>query len=153
GQFVREHQDLTKEWRDQDERLVGMLSKPSTMRDSTRERLAREKINEIEGRLGQVTRVLQDNFPGYVALSNPKPASLHEAQRLLKPDEALLALLDTPELKPMPEETFIWVVTKSDLRWVKSELGTSALTREVTALRCGLDDVAWDPKLGNHCSE
>ena len=54
-------------------------------------------------------------------------------------DEALILFLDTPEAPPTPEETFIWVVTKTDLRWVGIDLGTAALTKEVRALRCGLD--------------
>jgi CHAT domain len=35
------------------------------------------------------------------------------------------------------------VVTKSEVRWARSDLGTNALIREVAALRCGLDAVAW----------
>jgi hypothetical protein len=46
---------------------------------------------------------------------------------------------DTAEWKPTPQETFIWVVTKSDVRWVRSDRGTPALKLEVTTLRCGLD--------------
>ncbi len=46
-------------------------------------------------------------------------------------------------MKPTPEETFIWVVTKSAVRWVRSDLGTEALSQEVSALRCGLDAAAW----------
>ena len=57
--------------------------------------------------------------------------------------EALVLFLDTPEGKPTLEETFIWVVTKTDMRWVRSELGSAALAREVRALRCGLDGSAW----------
>ena len=34
-------------------------------------------------------------------------------------------------------------MTKTDARWVRSDLGTAALTREVAALRCGLDATAW----------
>ena len=60
-------------------------------------------------------------------------------QAQLRPDEALILFLDTPEATPTPEETFIWVVTKTDLRWVRTGLGTAALAREVQALRCGLD--------------
>ncbi len=45
--------------------------------------------------------------------------------------------------KPAPEETFVIVVTKNAIRSVRSELGTAALTREVRALRCGLDAEAW----------
>jgi hypothetical protein len=36
------------------------------------------------------------------------------------------------------------------LRWVRSDLGTAALTREVLALRCRLDADAWD---GPRCPE
>ena len=79
------------------------------------------------------------DFPDYAALSRPEPLSVEEVQSQLRPDEALVLFLDTPEWKPTPEETFIWVVTKTDMRWVRSDLGTPALTREVAALRCGLD--------------
>jgi hypothetical protein len=63
-------------------------------------------------------------------------------------DEALLLVLDTPEWKPTPEETFLWVVTKTSVRWVKSELGTKALSERVAALRCGLDPSSWDDENG-----
>jgi hypothetical protein len=65
-------------------------------------------------------------------------------QALLRRDEALVLFLDTREWQPTPEETFIWVVTKTAMRWVRSEIGTPALTREVAALRCGLDDAPWN---------
>jgi hypothetical protein len=35
------------------------------------------------------------------------------------------------------------VVTKTDMRWVRVELGTKALTERVAALRCGLDGASW----------
>ena len=54
-----------------------------------------------------------------------------------------MLFVDTPEWKPAPEETFIWVVTKTDARWLRSAKGKAALTSEVQALRCGLDAVAW----------
>lgn len=46
----------------------------------------------------------------------------------------------------MPEETFIWAVTKTNMRWARSGLGAEALLREVQALRCGLDETAWQDK-------
>ena len=69
------------------------------------------------------------------------------------PDEALVLFLDTPARRPLPEETFIWVVTKSDVRWARSALGTAALGSEVAALRCGLDAAAWDGDGGRTCAE
>jgi hypothetical protein len=56
-------------------------------------------------------------------------------------------------INPTPEETFIWVVTKTGVRWVRSDLGTPSLKREVAALRCGLDyDGTWGA-LGSRCQE
>jgi len=54
----------------------------------------------------------------------------------------LVTFLDTNYAFP-PEETFVRVVTKTEIRWVLSELGTAALARQVQALRCGLDTEAW----------
>ena len=51
---------------------------------------------------------------------------------------------------PLQEESFAWVVTRTDVRWVHSELGTQALNGEVQALRCGLDYTA---PIGPGCIE
>ena len=61
----------------------------------------------------------------------------------LRPDEAIVLVLDTYGLGSAPEESFVWVITKTDVRWVRSDLGTAALIREVQALRCGLDPTIW----------
>jgi len=87
-------------------------------------------------------------FPTYAALANPQPLSVADVQAQLAADEALVLFLDTPALKPTPEETFIWVVTKTGSRWVRSALGSAALKREVTALRCGLDASNWTNPTG-----
>jgi CHAT domain-containing protein len=39
------------------------------------------------------------------------------------------------------------------VRWVRSDLGTAALTREVAALRCGLDATAWDGDGRHNCTK
>jgi Tetratricopeptide repeat/CHAT domain len=78
-------------------------------------------------------------------LDDSKPTAVADVQALLQPNEALVLFLDTDErFKPTPEETFTWVITKGDMRWEKSELGTKALTESVAALRCGLDAARWD---------
>src|SRR5262249_10185798 len=42
---------------------------------------------------------------------------------------------------------------KSEVRWLRSELGTTLLQREVAALRCGLDAMAWDGRGALRCTE
>jgi hypothetical protein len=101
---------------------------------------------EIDRRLSEIDRRLAQEFPEYAALVSAAPVSAEEVQAELGVDEALVLVLDTPEFERTPEETFICVVTKSDVRWVRSDLGTAALRREVEALRCGLDNLLWEDK-------
>jgi hypothetical protein len=97
------------------------------------------RLAAIDARIAIIDKELAANFPDYAALVSPAPLSIEEVQAQLRPDEAMILFLDTPEWQPTPQETFIWVVTKTDMRRVRSELGKLALTREVSALRCGLD--------------
>ena len=98
---------------------------------------------DIEARLAKIDNELAANFPDYASLASPVPLSVEEVQARLSPGEALVLFLDTKDWKPTPEETFIWVVTKTNIRWVRSVLGTEALANEVQALRCGLDWEEW----------
>src|SRR5262249_2607348 len=102
------------------------------------------RLAAISTRVADIDKELAAKFPDYAALVNPTPLSVEEVQKQLGPDEAMILFLDTPELKPTPEETFIWVVTKTgEPRWVRSDLGTTALIRQIAALRCGLDSSNW----------
>lgn len=98
----------------------------------------------IDARIADIDRRLAADFSGYAALVSPASLSVEDVQAHLRPDEALVMFLDTPEVRNGSEETFIWVVTKTDLRWARSDLGRAALAAEVKALRCGLDFLgAW----------
>ena len=111
-------------------------------------------MEAIERRIMEIDRTIAAEFVEYSALANPEPASLGEVQAQLRPHEALIVTLDTPAFDPMPEETFVWLVTKTDMRFVRSDLGTPALTREVAALRCGLDNSLWNnPDSYDTCAE
>ena len=142
--LVRERQDLVSEWQAKDKLLIAAKSEAPAKRKADAERALTDRLAAIDIRLAEIGRRFAQDFPDHAVLASPAPASVAEVQPQLGADEALVLFLDTPEWKPTPEETFIWVVTKSDLRWMRSELGTTALTREVAALRCGLDATAWD---------
>ena len=142
--LVRERQDIVAEWQKRDELRNGWLGKASAKRNANAETENQVRLVAIENRIAEIDKELAANFPDYAALASPAPISVQEVHAQLRPEEALVLFLDTPEAKPLPEETFIWVVTKTDVRWVRSDLGTAALAREVQALRCGLDAAAWD---------
>ena len=142
--LVRERQDLVAEWQKRDGlRNAGSARRRKNAMPKPKRRIRRGSPLSMRGSRKSIRR-LAAKFPDYAALAQPGAAAVEEVQAQLGADEALVLFLDTPEWKPTPEETFIWVVTKTDLRWVRSDLGTAALTREVQALRCGLDAAAWE---------
>ena len=151
--LVRERQDLVSEWQAKDKLLIAAKSEAPAKRKADAEKALADRLAAIDTRLAEIDRRLAQDFPDYAALASPAPVSVAEVQAQLGADEALVLFLDTPEWKPLPEETFIWVVTKTDVRWVRSDLGTAALTREVAALRCGLDATAWDGDGAEKCAK
>jgi len=151
--LVRERQDLVHEWQAKDKQLIATKSEPPAKREADAEKALADRLTAIDTRLAEIDRRLARDFPDYAALASPAPISIAAVQAQLGADEALVLFLDTREDKPPPEETFIWVVTKADTRWARSALGTTALTREVAALRCGLDGTAWYGEGTQRCAK
>ena len=144
---MRERQDLVGEWQAKDKLLIAAKSQEPGKRNAGAEKALADRLGAIDARLAEIGRKLAKDFPDYAALASPAPVSVADVQAQLGADEALVLFLDTDDrFKPLPEETFVWVVTRSEVRWVRSELGTAALQREVAALRCGLDSSLWDDK-------
>jgi CHAT domain-containing protein len=145
--LVRERQDLVGEWQAKDKLLIAAKSQEPGQRNGGAEQALADRLGAIDARLAEIDRKLAMAFPNYAALASPAPVSVGDVQAQLGADEALVLFLDTDDrFKPLPEETFVWVVTRSGMGWVRSELGTKALAREVAALRCGLDHSLWDDK-------
>jgi CHAT domain-containing protein/tetratricopeptide (TPR) repeat protein len=142
--IVRERQDLVAAWQKQDDLRTAAVSQQPDKRDHANEAANTARLNATDARIADIDKRLAVEFPDYAAFSRPAPLTVQQVQVDLRPDEALVLFLDTPEWNPTPEETFMWVVTKSDSRWVRFELGTPSLQREVAALRCGLDSSAWN---------
>jgi len=150
---VRERQDLVGEWEIKDRLLIAAKSQPPANRSANSENVLADHLKTIDARLADIDRQFAQTFPEYAALASSAPASLTDVQGQLGTDEALLLFLDTLDWKPTQEETFIWVVTKSNMRWVRSDLGTAALSNEVLALRCGLDARGWDGGGAQKCAD
>ena len=153
GILVRERQDLVNELQAKDKLLIAAKSEEPAKRNTTAEKVLSDRLAAIDARLGAVDARLANDFPDHVALASPAPVSVAEVQAQLGADEALVLFFDTDaRFGPLLEETFIWVVTRAQVRWVDSELGTAGLSREVAALRCGLDASAWDAGGTQRCA-
>ena len=143
--LARERQDLVAEWqkRDSDSLRSAAFNQAPQKRDAEAEAENMARLTAIDARIKEIDKELAANFPDYAELISPAPIAIEEIQALLGDDEALVLFLDTGELGPVPEESFIWVVTKTASRWVRSAMGTPSLAQKVAVLRCGLDEAAW----------
>ena len=143
AQLVRQRQDLVAEWQKREGAHSAAVAQAPDKRDRLAEAAGVARLAAIDTQIAEIDKRLAVDFADYAALANPAPLSVKDVQAQLGATEALVLFLDTPESPPLSEATFIWVVTKTDSRWVRSDLGTPALKREVAALRCGLDRALW----------
>jgi tetratricopeptide (TPR) repeat protein/CHAT domain-containing protein len=150
ARLVRERQDLIGEWQVKDKLLLAARSELAGRRHAGTDTALSQRLAAIDMRIAEIDRSLAKGFPEYTELAAPDPLDFADVQAHLRPDEALVLFLVTPEWKPTPEETFIWAVTKTDTRWARAGQGTKSLGEEVQALRCGLDASAWT---GPRCVE
>jgi CHAT domain-containing protein len=148
--LLREREDRLAERNRLEALPIKWFKQPIEQRNPKEEAEVRADLTALEGRIADIDKELALRFPDYAALVNPAPLSLEEAQAQLNADEALAVFVDTEAVKPTPEETFVMIVTKTEVRWVRSDLGAPALSREVEALRCGLDELAW---VGGRCPD
>lgn len=100
-------------------------------------------IAALKAHTAKIDLLLAREFPQYGELVRPQPLSAVELQALLAPDEALVMFVDTVPDDPLPGETFTWVVTRTQHKWVRTDIDSASIAREVSALRCGLDREAW----------
>lgn len=143
AEVVRERQDLVNEWQARDKLLTAAVGKSMELRSAASETLLRQRLGAIDRRIVEIDASLTSNFPEYVRFLNPEPLTFAQVQALLRGDEAMVMTIDTVEAKGMAEESFVWVITKSDIRRRRNDSGTATLQRDVAALRCGLDESAW----------
>ena len=152
GALARERQDLVVEAQVRDKELVAMSSLPAERRSSDAEQSTRRRLADIDARVAGIDRTLAANFPEYADLTRPRPLTTPDAQTLLGSNEALVVPHHTAGSAADPGATFVWVISKSEIRWVRSTLGAGELRKQVTALRCGLDRAAWEATSDGRCA-
>ena len=141
--LVREQQDLVQELETRDRLLVAAVAKVPGQRDKIGETALRARVAEINARLDTIGGELGRQFPEYAALSQPSPLTIAATQALLRPDEALIQILDVQPVGAIPETGFAWLITSTEAHWVRLPVGTPGIAKMVAALRCGLDAAQW----------
>jgi tetratricopeptide (TPR) repeat protein/CHAT domain-containing protein len=136
--LVRQSQDLSAFWRGRNQTLVKALSEPTDERQEKLIEGIRVEIADAEGKLTDIARQLENEFPDYVSLARPKPLAIREAQRLLGADDALVFFLTGDS------SGFVFALTQEHFEWKPIQLGTEALRDKIADFRRGLDVDAID---------
>lgn len=149
ARLLRERQDLTQEAEQRDRRLIMAVALPRDQRNGQAEQQLKARVKDIGGRIAEIDATLADKFAQYATLSKPQPATIAETQALLQPGEAVVQFLDVQAIGDIPETTFAWLITQTEARWTRLDIGTRAISRAVATLR-GLDVTAWDESSGRN---
>ena len=134
---VRERQDLSEQALAVDRLLISVISQPNAARNPQTEQALRVQASAIANQTRELDRLIASQFPEYAGLVSKAPISAEEVQRWLNPNEALLLFATTSRF------TFVWTVTRTDVRWHAASIGAKQLADTISILRCGLDQEAW----------
>jgi CHAT domain-containing protein/tetratricopeptide (TPR) repeat protein len=141
GALLREGQDLALQWQNLNAALLQAAAAPAKSRSRAAEKDAAARMAALGTRLDEIDGIIQAQFPGYANLADPKPLSILETQKLLRPDEALVQIASFGGGNG--DGTFVWIVTADDVRTARSLTSLDTISGFVRKLRCGLDIGAW----------
>jgi CHAT domain-containing protein/tetratricopeptide (TPR) repeat protein len=130
---VREFQDANAHWQKLDTDLIKVVSAPPAKRKPAREKLLRKQLSDVDARIVSLKNKLATKFPAYAELAVSKPVSIEEVQKLLGPNEALIAYLVSDK------KTYVWAVRSNRSEMFVVGVGQKSLGNAVKELRRGLD--------------
>ena len=94
----------------------------------------RNRIEALRRRVDSLTAQIDREFPVYAEVIDPKPVALEQARAMLRPGEALIATLVTPE------QTFVWAVPQSGLvAFAAVPMSAKTIEQTVATLREALE--------------
>ena len=112
--------------------LAEESQKPLDQREAKEDDLKRQ-LREAEDKIEALENQLQSQFPRYAGLTAERPLTADDVQKLLRADEALLAML------PGNNVTYVVLVRRDGVHAHRARIGRSGLDTEIKALRASLD--------------
>ena len=140
---VRDSQDTAALWRDRDRALIAEMSKPANQQSRAGIDALRKQAAQLEDKQKTLQAKIENDFPDYAALSNPRPLNIDNVQKLLGPDEALAFFLAGDK------ESYVFAVTHDAFDWRVIPLNRQQLSDKVAAFRKGLDVVELEKSISD----
>ncbi len=137
AEMARREQDAIKQIGALNGLLANAVSVPPNQQDPKAIEALRIRIDSLRAARAALADEIGRRFPDYNALINPVPATIRQAQPMLKPDEALIATFVSTE------KTYIWAVPKTgNAMFAAASLGEGRISAAVRDLRRSLDPAA-----------
>jgi CHAT domain-containing protein/Tfp pilus assembly protein PilF len=131
--LVRKRQDSMTRLTVRRRQFSKAISEPTERQNPERMDQLSKEIKAIETQLGIDDTDLQQRYPKYSELSNPKPISIKETQSLLDPDEALISYLVGKKA------SYLWVIRNKEAHFISLAIDKLNLDKQIQALRYYLD--------------
>ena len=150
AKVIRERQDAETKLAFTDKALLDALGQPPANRNNSRIAALREEGAGLKKALIEQSRTISSRFPEYDALVSPAPIAVSDLQKLLKPDEAMVAYLTDDKAG-----TFAWVLRSDRIDFRRLDTTNKQLASQVMMLRSQLDPMqnqqaqAFDVKAAN----
>lgn len=129
AEAVRQEQDLAARANLIDKNLLRALGDRKPV-EATR---LRSELDGVRAELADVSALIDKKYPSYRQLVSPRPISLAEAQKALRPDEALLLITEAAN-------TFhLFVITPTAVGWSRPGKEIDVILKQISDLRCDVD--------------
>lgn len=134
GELIRKEQDERQEVQALYETLLRLVALPAEQQLPKVMGDMRNRIADIEKNRAQLFAEIEKRFPDYANLISPRPATIEEAVKALRPGEALMSILSTRE------RSFVWVLNpQGAISYHSAQLGEPEIAKIVASLRAALD--------------
>ena len=132
--LARKEQDTQRRIGSLEDVLTGLMSAPPDQQLPSIQAKLKVDIASLKTEREKFRKEIEQKFPDYADLVNPKPATIERTRQLLKPDEVLVSWYFGDK------EGFVWAITKTGAPQFHSfSLGREKMAEIVGKLRKSLD--------------
>ena len=134
AELARKEQDTQRRITSLEDLLTGLMSAPIEQQLPGIQAKLKVDINQFKLDREKLKKDIEQKFPDYAQLVNPKPATIANTRQLLKADEVLVSWYFGEK------EGFVWAISKTgDPLFFTINLGREEMAKMVMQLRKSLD--------------
>ena len=137
AKLARLEQDAQKQVAALQGALTNMLTRPTEEQDANEIRSLRERIDQLRNARALVRQEIEAKSPEYVGLIDPRPATIEQVQKTLRPGEAMIVTYTGDE------RLFVWAIPQQgQAAFASSKVANREIDAMVGELRKALDPAA-----------